>query len=149
MRTGASIRATAFRCGCTTGPGCSPTGGTPTAVGRSARVKAKANNDNREALQGAKETGRTRRAAIRTEEIAGRVGRNPQEIDAMDMHVIPEMVVPDDGSGVVGRLDAALLRTARERAATHGRRAIDELEELAALEPREFVRRLAVTLHFP
>ncbi|NMG01150.1 GspE/PulE family protein [Aromatoleum toluolicum] len=67
----------------------------------------------------------------------------------MDMHVTPEMVVPDDGNGVVARLDAALLRTARERAATQGRRAIDELEELAGLEPREFVRRLAITLHYP
>jgi general secretion pathway protein E len=47
------------------------------------------------------------------------------------------------------RLDAALLRAARERAAAQGRRVIDELEEQAALEPREFVHRLGATLHYP
>ncbi|AYH41981.1 general secretion pathway protein GspE [Azoarcus sp. DN11] len=65
------------------------------------------------------------------------------------MHVIPEMVVPDSAEGVVQRLDVALLRSARDRAAAHGRRMIDELEELAGLDPREFVRRLAATLHYP
>ncbi|NMG75657.1 type II/IV secretion system protein [Aromatoleum diolicum] len=47
------------------------------------------------------------------------------------------------------RLDVALLRAARERAAVQGRRVIDELEEQAALEPGEFVRRLGATLHYP
>ncbi|NMG46163.1 type II/IV secretion system protein [Aromatoleum toluvorans] len=65
------------------------------------------------------------------------------------MHVTPEMVVPDVAEGVVQRLEVALLRSARDRAAAQGRRMIDELEELAGLEPREFSRRLAATLHYP
>ncbi len=53
------------------------------------------------------------------------------------------------GEARESRFGAALLRTARERAVAHGRRVVDELEELAALEPREFVRRLGETLRYP
>lgn len=47
------------------------------------------------------------------------------------------------------RLDSALLRSARERAAANGRRIIDELEELTGGEPAEFLRRLAATFRYP
>ena len=47
------------------------------------------------------------------------------------------------------RLDAELLRAARERAAAQGRRMISELEEMAGLPPAEFLQRLGATLHYP
>ena len=47
------------------------------------------------------------------------------------------------------RLDAELLRGARERAAAQGRRMISELEEMAGLPPAEFLQRLGATLHYP
>ncbi|CAD5108981.1 GspE/PulE family protein [Zestomonas carbonaria] len=47
------------------------------------------------------------------------------------------------------RFDAALLQAARERSASQGSRLIDELEELAGLDPRAFAHGLGATLHYP
>lgn len=45
--------------------------------------------------------------------------------------------------------DATLLHAAQQRAREHGRRVVDELEELAALDPRTFVVRLGALLRYP
>ncbi|TBW09028.1 type II/IV secretion system protein [Azotobacter chroococcum] len=47
------------------------------------------------------------------------------------------------------RLEAALLREARERAASEGGRVLEALEALAGLAPEAFVRRLGATLRYP
>ncbi len=60
-----------------------------------------------------------------------------------------EPVLNQAGRPEAERIDAGLMRTARERAAMHGRRVVDELEELAGLAPREFLLRLGATLHYP
>jgi len=49
----------------------------------------------------------------------------------------------------VGMITPKVIRDARRNAAKSGRRVIAELEELARMEPREFIARLGRTMNFP
>ena len=49
----------------------------------------------------------------------------------------------------VGMINPKVIRDARHNAAKSGRRVIAELEELARMEPKEFIARLGRTMNFP